>query len=504
MTRDRQARMAQSLPWLLGAAAILYFLLLPRRAVGDLADDALYLLGAKALLGGSYAALQLPNHPPLTVPMPGFSFFLAPFVAFAQPHWGWFKGLSILLTLGSGFLLWTLVKPWLQPGSRIALLFLFAFNPAVAMASTTVMSEPCFIFFLLLIFLVLSRWPENPTPRAICLIGGLAGWAAVMRPSGAALIPALALGAAVARRRDMGGILLVTVMIWGGVLARNFWLTHSATSYLQQFEQSAPLGRHHLEIWRQHTVQLTRVSILQTVCGVPLGPPNPAGKAFRTVLVLMFGAVMVRGTMRLSHVLKARMALAVMGSFCGFYFLMHSFWLILEPRYVLPLQPFLGLALLAGAESLKFLRKPALVLGAGFILAGFWKGNQGALQEAFENSRRVRLAPYYAEIRDCTSAQSLILAANASDLYLHTGRFALGFIAVRDERDFREELVHQGVTHVLCRPASVLQDQTENAMDNQQTFWERVPRWAASSPGVFHPVYQNPQESVVLYEVTQN
>ena len=494
--------MARLFPGVLGGGHPLFFLL-PRRAVGYFGDDALYLLGAKALLGGRYVALQLPNHPLLTVPMPGFSFFLTPFVALAQPHWGWFKGVSLLLTLGSSVLLWKLSEPWLHPGSRLVLVFLFAFNPAVAMASTTVMSEPCFIFFLLLIFLCLSHWAERPSPRDICLVGGLVGWAAVMRPSGAALIPALALGLASDRqqRHALAGVLVVALMIWGSVLARNFCITHSDTSYLQQWGQSLPWSIHSLGLWGQHAVLLTRATLLQTVCGVPVGPPGRAGVTLRTALILFYGAVMARGAERFFHSSQKRTVLIVMGGFCGFYFTIHFFWLAMEPRYVVPLQPFLGAALLAGAESLSFLRKPLLFLGAVFILIGFWQGNEAALKEAFANSRQRVPSQTYPWIREHIPARSLILAPNASDLYLNTGRFAMGFIAVRDERDFHEALVRYGVTHILCRPASILYVQTEGAKDSPETFWELVPRWAVSLPGLFRPVYQNPQEFTVLYEV---
>ena len=121
---------------LASAAALLYaWCALAGPGVGHVNDDAHYVLGAEALLRGSYVETLDPADPrPFGYP-PGFPLLLAPFVALARPHWDALQAVSIALTAASGLLLYALAEAALAPGLGLWAAALWLFCPATARLS---------------------------------------------------------------------------------------------------------------------------------------------------------------------------------------------------------------------------------------------------------------------------------------------------------------------------------------------------------------------------------
>jgi hypothetical protein len=147
---------------------------LPRTPVGHALDDALYILGAQSLLTGHYTNLQLPWHPALTDPLPGFSLLISSVVAAVDPHWGLLKAVPLALTLFSCVMLWFLLESWVSAEIRAAVLTLFAFNPVTVNFAGLVVSEPAFLFFVLFVFLQLETLSADG--RAVPALGLGALW----------------------------------------------------------------------------------------------------------------------------------------------------------------------------------------------------------------------------------------------------------------------------------------------------------------------------------------
>ncbi len=68
-------------------AALLYTRMFSLCDVGQINDDAMYIIGAQSLMQGHYVALDQPIHSPLPLYPPGFPLFLVPFVALIGTHW---------------------------------------------------------------------------------------------------------------------------------------------------------------------------------------------------------------------------------------------------------------------------------------------------------------------------------------------------------------------------------------------------------------------------------
>ena len=60
------------------ALGLLYLLSLRAYYVGFFNDDAFYIIGARSLLSGRYAQLNVPGEPPFISHLPGYSLLLAP------------------------------------------------------------------------------------------------------------------------------------------------------------------------------------------------------------------------------------------------------------------------------------------------------------------------------------------------------------------------------------------------------------------------------------------
>ena len=98
--------------WLVVAAAVVYVALSTRFYVGYFGDDARDILASRSLLHGAYADWQQPGHPPLNLPLPGFPFLLAPFVALFGSAFGFLRIVPILSTIVSLVFLHKLFEPY--------------------------------------------------------------------------------------------------------------------------------------------------------------------------------------------------------------------------------------------------------------------------------------------------------------------------------------------------------------------------------------------------------
>ncbi len=492
MTKLRNASL--SLFGLLLANGLYDALLWPRRPVGYFSDDALYILAARSILQGKYVALQIPVHPPLNDPLPGFPLLLSPFVALLQPQWDSLKFISLLLTLGSVYFLWRLARVWLDLRPALAATAIFALNAETARWSVTVLSEPAFIFMglgsLLWLYRLLQHGGKSWEAWGL---GLLLGWISLVRPQG--IVFTLGASAALYAAKDwkrLARIVPVSLGIWSAVLLRNYHLTHSVTGYVSSLQESLAMG---IETWLRHGVRVIK-TLLIDMYGAAIPMPPGLGWILRLGLG---GGIFFLGTRGVRRLLKRPsknrpLGLAI-GVSAGAYLFVHMFWHTTEPRYFLPLLPFMTLFLVSGWQELAAPWKNRIAVMGGGLLLIFYAANAALALRESAQGRTAKAPGSYGWIRDHTPAGSFFLSANASELALWTGRYAAGAVRVRNEADFEDLAQRLHITYVFVRPGRLLSLGFTNA------FWAQMEVWTRQTPHRFQLVYQDADEGVRIYQI---
>jgi hypothetical protein len=491
---------------LLAMAAMLFLLVLPRYPIGVYNDDGAYILAAKSLLQGSYAQLNLPGQPPFTLYPPGFPLLLAPFtlILLVGPV-DYLKAVPLLLTLGSVILLWILFKRRLSQSFLIALIALYAFNPITAAFSGLLMSEPCFIFALLGLFIWMEKVPENRLSPWI--LGALLGWTGLIRTDGIVIIPAVALGLFMARRwRTLAIAVPVGLLSVGLFYLRNALVSESATVYQGgwelmlrevQREGIGILGKNAWEVLSTLGIQnfvSSQIAVRDVPWGLTLG-----------LLILLTGLVAIGLRAFFEEKRDSTGMLTAFATFCALYFGIHLVWLAVEVRYGMPLVPFLLACAVKSAEYCIRHRprmRGGLILLFVSLLGFYGVENARAISRAWLYGERTHPAETYRWIAQHLPDNALILTSGPAVVHLYTGKFTTLEAPARDAEDFRYGLLQRGVRYILLRPLDFypmgLRGQDPNAV------WGRRQRWIGTSPGAYRQIYSNATEGREIFEVVED
>jgi 4-amino-4-deoxy-L-arabinose transferase-like glycosyltransferase len=126
-------------------------------------DNARYICGAISLATtGKYKSIQNPQEEYITLDQPGVSIMLTPLIKIFGTNIIAFKILTFLLTIGSFFLFFILLKKLLRVEIALGLTMLFGTHPYVSDFSSLVMTEMPFVFFSLLSIWLLDQYDQNP------------------------------------------------------------------------------------------------------------------------------------------------------------------------------------------------------------------------------------------------------------------------------------------------------------------------------------------------------
>jgi len=223
---------------LLTACAALYLLCRHAYYVGFFNDDAFYIIGARSLLHGRYAELNAPGAPPLVNYMPAFSLLLAPVAALAGGALWPFQLASWSLLLAGLWLFGGLAEEFF-PQAPLAALALAALTPlSVSMSGTVLSDVPLLTGAMLALALARRAWSSD-SARAWAAPALVAGFCALLRPSGAAVSLALAAALAVERRWKPAALVCAAAAAFVlPFLLRNRLLTGQPLMYF--VELSAP------------------------------------------------------------------------------------------------------------------------------------------------------------------------------------------------------------------------------------------------------------------------
>ncbi len=178
---------------LCAVASLLRFNSIP---VGTFFDDAHYLILAESLANGDgYRLINFPAAPVEQAFPPGWPLLLAPLAAVAPGNLLLPRLLALAFSLGSIVLADLLFRPRLDQLQRWLFLGLFALNPFFVGSAGTVMSEPAYLFFSLLVLVLLDYYvAQSARWQLAIVIVAVAFFATLVRTLGISILATAVIG----------------------------------------------------------------------------------------------------------------------------------------------------------------------------------------------------------------------------------------------------------------------------------------------------------------------
>jgi Dolichyl-phosphate-mannose-protein mannosyltransferase len=477
--------------------------------VGYAIDDALYILGAQALLGGRYINLCLPGHIPLTDPLPGFSLFIAPFVALVQPHWLYLKIVVLAMTLLSGVLIYRLFRSSLTGFGAAAVWILFAFNPTTVNFSGIVVSEPCFLLFALLIFLLLEKILQKEEILHSIFLGVLLGWAGLIRPQGIALLGGIGLAVVLAKRwRVLLSSIGTGLVVWGFILITNDIMTRSPTGYVKHWQATLLSIRAAPILLFQNATQVTKTLLAENILGLPAYPASTVYSILVSLLALGSALLIISGlVIFIRGVSLTRTTRLAMIFFVALYYGVHLAWLAVDVHYLYPILPFSLVFLVMGWNhwACRLKLSHFWTLGAfAFLLIRYIYCDvyaiPGVIQSAFQVPSQT-----YDWMHSHIIPTSLVYSPAAATVRLYTGCYAMYASPPPDMNSFQQKLLDRGITYVLDQPVNLQAfSHYQGLSTDVNAGWAMTEAWVRGHPSIFRPTYSSAEEGTVLYSVAKN
>ncbi len=181
------------------AALCTWSLFIPYHKLGILIDDYHFVQMARDLLqnGRMRHELDAAGHYRSGY-LPGFGFFLVPFVALLAPHWSLLHLVSMLVMACGAVSVAMLARHFTSDSLAVGLAAAFMFNPASFEWAPTVLSDVLYSVLVLAVLWGASAAPRD-RPRPWLLLGFACGYAVLVRSTGVALALALLIELASAR-----------------------------------------------------------------------------------------------------------------------------------------------------------------------------------------------------------------------------------------------------------------------------------------------------------------
>jgi hypothetical protein len=143
-------------------ASFMYIINFNFAQVGVFSDDAAYIILAKSIATGQgYARINFPTPRPEVAWPIGYPLLLSPLVGLWPFNYVPLKILSILLTLGTVFILWKYLKFRVSATYALIVIALFAVNDAIVTKASFVMSEPAYLVWTFLGLYLFHRFERD-------------------------------------------------------------------------------------------------------------------------------------------------------------------------------------------------------------------------------------------------------------------------------------------------------------------------------------------------------
>ncbi len=454
--------------WMAGGILTLYAALslvsrLP--GVGSGNDDAMYLFLARSLLQGSYRDIFLPDAPLHLQYPPGWPLLLAVPLGIVGDRPEILLLLPLALSVGGLALLFDAARRVLPPVPALLVLAVSALNPLILTYGGRLKAEAALFFFAMLALWSLQA-PDAGRRRLV--IGSAAAIAAAfMRSAGIAVIAAVVLHFALARRwRWALGVGLAAALTFGPWLAWSFLAPRQvvgrsyAGDLLQIEAQRVPEGRHQL-VGRvasaARRAQLYLFGHLHAMMGFKQAQGTLVDNLGWVALLITAGSAGVAALWR-----RFRIAVLTTALLFGVLFL----WAWADRRFLHPLVPLVALILIAGAHALgrRLGRTGAVVapvLVAALFIPGTWMRTGDLLRRGWACTKAGTIAACYhpheqaffnaALATRALPQQAVALVDREAAFAYHAGHrgvFAPEAAPFEGE-EFLEFLQRRGVTHVV-------------------------------------------------------
>lgn len=480
---------------MLAFAGLFYFFILDRYPIGYFNDDAHFLLLARSLINGHYQALHLPGQPPNFDALPGWPLFLMPWVGLLGIGALGLKWVSAGLVLASGCLFGDLLANQVPLKWKAGVLGVFFFHPLSLYLSGSLLSEPLFLFFVLLSLWAIQQNEVGKMEFAV-LSMGLAG-ASLARPEGMLLSMAVVLLPQTRSLWPAPGVGLgvgLMAQIWLSLRARGpgAGLT---TSYAGAWGPALSGGWGSVRGWGRSAVEVVR-----TLVGDVIFPmTNPSVILLWGVGVGALLGVWVGGRDLWK---KSGPSFKVGAVFSLLYLALHILWPVSVARYFFVLLPLFLWACGTG-WSLLF-RRWRVAIGIPLVFAGLFLAHGVRAYRETKSQIHTKAVPRETLrwIRNHTDPFSVLLSMAPSVVYLHSSRSGLLGGWAGDREEFYYQLFQKKVSYVLEAPFNVEFIPSPHGASGFGAFWSQRPDWVSNSPHFFSIHYENPSEGTRLYFVS--
>ncbi|MBI5597407.1 MAG: glycosyltransferase family 39 protein [Elusimicrobia bacterium] len=476
------------------AAAALYILARDAYWVGFFNDDAFYLIGARSLLQGRFAELNHPMAPPLIQYLPGWPLLLAPLAAvFGESFLPAQLLAAACMLAAAAAAAWAFAEDLGEEGGFL-LAAVCALNPlALSLSGAVLADAPFTLAALLLVGAARRRW-DSAAPGTWLACGAAAGAAALLRPSGLALV--LALPAALAwerRRRGAAAALLGAALVYAPWLLRNAAARGTPLLY---FSELADPWRTDLGGAASAAAGSAWFYLREMYARTLLRWPSPFGAALAAGLCGGLGLLCAaRGLRRTGLGGGRRFAVLATLLLAGTLLV----WGKRSTRYLLPLVPFAAAWLLGGLEG----RRARLAAVAAALLSYLPPG-AAILSASLRRDRPPARAPEktFAWIRQSTPPDAVFAAELDGQVYLRTGRSAVTLPRGLPAPPLGDWARASRVDYILIASTGEILRTPRRAGPHDPVDAERRRLDAQADPGLAK-VFEEPSEGASVYSVAR-
>ncbi len=465
--------------------------------VGASYDDAHYIILAESLSSGQgYQLINFPRPQAERSFPPGWPLLLAPLTGLFPGNYSILKLLSLVFSLASIILTYTIFSKRLASPHLETLTGLVALNPLLVGTSATVMSESAYLFFSLLALVLLEKWMNATGSQRNWLIlfaAFAAFYTQFIRTIGISLCIALATYLLFTRRfREAGA----TVIVIAAGMALQAWITGAflSTGYQTQVfgvafgEKIQQMGMNALgylnETLAGSLVPVFGARMTSILSEYGLGW-LPALLNILILTLIVLGALSSRKNPGLFEIYLIIYLIGVL-----------TFWNprvgSVKARFLIPMIPFLYFYFVQGARILTQ-RTPRAAVFAPLAIAVvlFTRNIQDHYNPVLNHMTDLSIGTSW--VAGNTPPDAIVMVNEPVPAYPHLRRKTVTF--PRRGQDFETFVRNQGVDYIIIAPRL----QSPRAAELDEYITEQVLPIIQSAPEKFVAVYSNPENNVTVY-----
>ncbi|MHC9543027.1 MAG: hypothetical protein AB9903_26250 [Vulcanimicrobiota bacterium] len=468
-------------------ACTLYLLSMNCVSVGDINDDAMYIIASRSFTVGQGMRETFDPAAPKTRFPPGLPLLIAlPVLSFWPDFW-LLKLAALIFALSSIYVLYLYFSRRSDSFNGLAIAMLFALNPVTVLYSGTVMADFPYLLcsFLTLFLLEEQKSVSSKTERwSMILLACLAFFSLWLRLIGVSLIIAVTIVLLLKRR-----YLHASLCAAAGALAYAGIIFFSDTTCYAVTKQSMNVSKI-IEIVIQN-LQFYMTNNFFIVPQISEPYNTPVLVVLVTLLVLALVINWRKGTMGVLEL----------------YLLGYSFLLLTYPyfssRLIIPVLPillyfiFISLREIAGQrrERLAFIAVSLLMIipyaihDASII--------ETSLKKGFRESTYVQPHQW---MKEHIPAEALIMSDHSPSLYLYTGLKGTVFTGERASYNQLRHIYFNSISYIFFNPDRVGASRISRVKSHSQAHLLTV----QENTRDFERVYEDKKSGVVIYKVIGN